>query len=163
MRPKIPWQLLFAASHSFASSDRSLQRVAQAVRLGDNLRGGGKSTEVKMVYVLDVGNSERSSSDRGQRASHPPNITEVIVMNEQGAHPFDQYRDSSGTSLLGEEIGCWDEVTADEAALSVPRQRVGFYCLRSKAPGLFRGRELVGSRLAWAGFGYSFPPGQSEN
>jgi len=27
-----------------------------------------------------------------------------------------------------------------------------------KGARLFRGRELVSSRLAWAGFGYSFPP-----
>ncbi len=29
---------------------------------------------------------------------------------------------------------------------------------RSAAPRLYRGRELIGARLAWSGFGYSFPP-----
>ena len=85
-------------------------------------------------------------------------ITEVVVMNEQGAHHFDRYRDSGGTCLRGKEIGCWDEVTAEEASFISSTHRVAFTLERVKGARLFRGRELIGSRLAWSGFGYSFPP-----
>ena len=85
-------------------------------------------------------------------------LTEVIVMNEQGAHFFDQYRDSSGARLSGKEIGCWDEVTAEEASFASSTHRVAFNLPQVPGARLFRGRELIGSRLAWAGFGYSFPP-----
>ena len=88
----------------------------------------------------------------------PPTTSEVIVMNEQGAHPFDRYRDSSGISLNGEEIGCWDAVSAGEAWFESSARKVRFGLTRVEGARLFRGRELVGSRLAWAGFGCSFPP-----
>ncbi len=50
----------------------------------------------------------------------------MIVMNEQGAHFFDQYRDSSGTCLSGKEIGCWDEVAAEEASFASSTHGVAF-------------------------------------
>jgi hypothetical protein len=86
------------------------------------------------------------------------NVTEVIVMNEQGAHYFDQYRDSNTLHLSGKDIGCWDEVTADEAGFASSSHRVAFTLPRIPGARFFRGRELIGSRLAWAGFGYSIPP-----
>jgi len=88
----------------------------------------------------------------------PAGITEVVVMNEQGAHAFDHYLDSSGISLQGDEIGCWDEVTAEDACFSSASQQVAFRLRQVEGARLYRGRELEGSRLAWAGFGYSFPP-----
>ena len=85
-------------------------------------------------------------------------ITEVIVMNEQGANCFSQYRDSSGTCLEERQIGCWDEVTAGEASFVDTIQRVVFSLPRAPGVRLFRGREGIDSRLAWSGFGYSFAP-----
>lgn len=85
-------------------------------------------------------------------------VTEVVVMNEQGAHHFDTYTDSSGALLYGEAIGNWEEVTADSASFLSSAHRLAFTLPQIEAARLFRGRELVGSRLAWAGFGYSFPP-----
>jgi hypothetical protein len=85
-------------------------------------------------------------------------ITEVIIMHEQGAHHFDEYRDSAGTSLSGPQVGCWDEVQAASARFSAPRRRLAFSVSRVPGTRLFRGRELIGSRLAWSGFGYSMPP-----
>ena len=85
-------------------------------------------------------------------------ITEVVVMNEQGARWFDQYRDSSGTFLRGNEIGNWDEVSADEATFVSGASGLSFSLGQVPGARLLRGRELVGSRLAWAGFGYSFAP-----
>ena len=89
-------------------------------------------------------------------------ITEMVIMNEQGAEYFDWYKDSSGKNLHGKEIGCWDEVFADEAGFINAKSRVGFSLERIPGARLFRGRELVGSRLAWAGFGYSIDP-HAEN
>lgn len=85
-------------------------------------------------------------------------ITEVIVMNEQGAGPFDGYRDSDGVALSGSAIGEWQRVRAAEACFVCSARSISF-CLRQAPPALlYRGRELVGSRLAWAGFAYVLPP-----
>lgn len=84
-------------------------------------------------------------------------VTEVILMNEQGARPFDYYRDSGGTSQRAAAIGCWDEVTAGEASFVSEAHHLVFTLWQVEGAKLYRGRELIGSRLAWAGFGYSFP------
>ena len=94
---------------------------------------------------------------------HPPDgqlndVTEVVVMNEQGGNYFDCYQDSSGLSLRGSEIGCWDEVTAEEASFISSANKLAFALKQVSGAKLYRGRELVGTRLAWSGFGYSFPP-----
>jgi hypothetical protein len=117
----------------------------------------GFSGKVKMVYTFNepIG----SLLVEADTVSLPGQaVTEVIVMNEQGAHTFDQYRDSSGIYLSGKEIGCWDEVAAEEASFVSSTHRIAFTLPRVAGAHLFRGRELIGSRLAWAGFGYSFPP-----
>jgi hypothetical protein len=92
----------------------------------------------------------------------PGNITEVVVMNEQGGSVFNQYGDSNRVLLQEEEIGCWDEVTAEKASFVSTTGKVAFRLSQVPGARLFRGRELVGSRLAWAGFGYSFPPSIKE-
>lgn len=84
-------------------------------------------------------------------------ITEVIVMNEQGARYFDHYRDSDGSHLKGEEIGIWNEVTADWASFVCVHHGLAFSLNQVSGARFYRGRELVDDRLAWAGFGYSFP------
>jgi hypothetical protein len=117
----------------------------------------GFNNQVKMIYTFDeVGRVLFIEADLTRLALDK--ITEAIVMNEQGAHAFDQYHDSSGISLSGKEIGCWDEVAAEAASFASSTQRIAFTLPRVAGAHLFRGRELVGSRLAWAGFGYSFPP-----
>jgi hypothetical protein len=85
-------------------------------------------------------------------------VTEVVLMHEQGAHFFDRYEDSSGLRLQGNQIGCWDEVHAPHARFESTSHRLAFKLGQAEGATLFRGRELVGSRLAWAGFGYSFHP-----
>jgi hypothetical protein len=82
----------------------------------------------------------------------------VAVMNEQGARPFDCYRESNGISLRGMEIGTWDEVTAEEASFISTAHGLGFSLRQVPGARLYRGRELIGDRLAWSGFGYSIPP-----
>jgi hypothetical protein len=79
-------------------------------------------------------------------------------MNEQGAHYFDSYHRDDGFSQHGAEIGCWDEVTAERAEFISDAEKLSFSLHQVEGAKLFRGRELVGDRLAWSGFGYSFSP-----
>lgn len=85
-------------------------------------------------------------------------LTEVVVMNEQGARRFDRYRDADGVALDGHLIGAWHEVRAAEARFVDTGDGVAFSLRQAPGARLFRGRELIGTRLAWSGFGYSLPP-----
>jgi hypothetical protein len=85
-------------------------------------------------------------------------FTEVVLMNEQGARHFDRYRDSNGTDLHGAEIGTWERVDAEKASFVSDAHAVAFTLRQIDGARLNRGRELIGSRLAWSGFGYSLPP-----
>ncbi len=87
-----------------------------------------------------------------------PGMTLLAIMNEQGARAFDVYRDSSGTRLTGRSIGTWEPVGAAEAAFEDTRHGLAFSLRQAEGTRLFRGRELVGSRLSWAGFGYVLQP-----
>ncbi len=88
-------------------------------------------------------------------------ITEVIVMHEQGGNFFDRYREA-GVTTRGEKIGTWDEVKGEEGSFFCDRHRLSFSCGQADGARLFRGRELIGSRVAWSGFGYVFSP-QAES
>ena len=85
-------------------------------------------------------------------------VTEIVLMNEQGARSFDRYRDSSGADLRGVQIGTWDRVAADKASFVCDAHSVAFTLGQMDGARLNRGRELIGSRLAWSGFGYCLPP-----
>lgn len=117
---------------------------------------GGGTIEVKVIYTVEEGTG-RTMVDI-DLSGLPSDLTEVVMMNEQGAHAFDRYRDSSGKSLQADEIGCWDEVNAEEAWFESSTRQIAFRLGQVAGARLFRGRELIGSRLAWAGFGYTFPP-----
>ncbi len=114
------------------------------------------STEIQMTYSIDqqdgVVDITMENLDLGKSG-----ITEIVIMNEQGAHTFDHYHDFAGNSLRGKAIGCWDEITAQEASFISPSHSVAFTLNQVRGAKLYRGRELIGSRLAWSGFGYSFP------
>jgi hypothetical protein len=88
-------------------------------------------------------------------------VSEVVVMNEQGAH-FDSYADSDGSRLSGARIGTWNEVRARGATLRSASHGVAFSVEQAAGARLYRGRELVGDRLAWAGFGYALRPAPSS-
>lgn len=114
------------------------------------------STDLEVIYKIDP---EIGKLTVEIDANHlPRDITEVVLMNEQGACVFNQYLDTSGIALEGEKIGCWDEVNADQAWFASTGHKILFKLSQVKGARLFRGREFIGSRLAWAGFGYSFPP-----
>ena len=85
-------------------------------------------------------------------------FTEAVFMNELGAREFDRYEDAAGTTLRGDAVGTWDAVTAADGRFVSSRRRLAFSLAQAPGARLHRGRELVGSRLAWAGFGYSVPP-----
>lgn len=84
--------------------------------------------------------------------------SEVIVMNEQGASYFHRYRDSNGQELQGDAIGSWDEICAEEATFVDLMDGAAFTLRKSNGARMFRGRELVPGRLAWAGLAYVLPP-----
>jgi hypothetical protein len=87
-------------------------------------------------------------------------VTEVAVMNEQGAHFFNRYRDSDGADLSGRGIGGWDAVAAEQASFLCEAHKLAFTLRQAAGARLFRGMELVGSRLAWSGFGYVVSPAE---
>ena len=86
-------------------------------------------------------------------------LSEVVVMNELGARCFDRYRDSDGARLQGAGIGTWTRVTAERVSLLCGAAGVAFSLGQAPGARLYRGWELVGSRLAWAGFGYTVQRG----
>jgi hypothetical protein len=167
-RASVDSRLFYAVKNSLAAFIRSVPLARDSLTaLSSHLRRlfgwettyekDGFSARVEMSYEIDE-KSGVLAIEANLIGLPQDGITEVIVMNEQGAHYFDQYHDSAGVSLSGKEIGCWDEVVAGEAGFASSSHRVAFTLPRVPGARLFRGRELIGSRLAWAGFGYSFPP-----
>jgi hypothetical protein len=121
----------------------------------------GFRTQVRMSYALDPQfGTLQVTADTSSLVD--PAITEVVLMNEQGARPFDCYQDPAGAILRGKKIGCWDEVTSSEGTFVSSHHRIAFRLPQVPGSKLFRGRELVGDRLAWSGFGYTFPPGRES-
>lgn len=121
----------------------------------------GDCGRITMTYAIDP---ESGSMDAGaSTAGLPRGVTEIVVMNEQGARYFDRYGDSLGTALDGDKIGCWDKVAAPRSWFTGGVHRdVYFSASAAQGTTLYRGRELVGSRLAWSGFGYSFAPSAGD-
>ncbi len=117
----------------------------------------GFSTELTLVYSIDppAGKLTIALVNPGSLSG---SISEIAVMSEQGAHHFNQFQDSLGIKKEGKRIGCWDEVIAPQAAFVSTRSRLSFSLSQVQGARLFAGRELIGSRLAWSGFGYTFPP-----
>jgi hypothetical protein len=113
---------------------------------------------VRMEYEFDPALREvRMKMDAS--GVHDPHLSEVILMNEQGANHFRYYRDTDGTLLSGRNIGTWAPVNAEKAWLRDPAHDVSFSVRRVPGSRLYRGRELDSGRLAWAGFAYRVPPG----
>jgi hypothetical protein len=133
---------------------------------------------LKLTYTIREGGGAGARAVAGRRAGTPAagvaaasvtvtadlaglpadGISEVVLMNELGARRFDRYVDADGADLRGTEIGTWDVVTAARASFVSDAHRVAFSLAQADGATLHRGRELIGSRLAWSGFGYSLPP-----
>ena len=72
------------------------------------------------------------------------NLAKVFILNEQGAHFFRTYSDSEGLRLVDEEIGAWDNVTAQTAKIANEQNKIGFRLKSIEGSMLKRGRELMG-------------------
>ncbi len=86
----------------------------------------------------------------------------ALLLNEQGSTFFKRFVDSDGLNLSNDQIGAWDLIKADWACLSNSDGTLGF-CLKS-IPNckLFRGRERIEGRMAWAGIGYELSQVQTR-
>jgi hypothetical protein len=82
---------------------------------------------------------------------------EAIILNELSANYFDRYGDSNGLLLVGNFIGTWDEIFAEEASFIDSRNHIFFTLKKVEGTRMFRGRELVTNRLAWSGLAYVLP------
>ena len=51
---------------------------------------------------------------------------EVLVLNEQGSSIFQRYVDSNGLTLLGNKIGAWETISADQASLQSNNGKIFF-------------------------------------
>lgn len=112
---------------------------------------------VRVRYVADpeAGELVISADTRGlDRRS----ATELVLMNEMGANHFDAFRDSSGLRLRGSSIGAWERVQAGSASFVDSRSGITFSMDQVPGARMFRGTELIGSRLAWSGLAYSISP-----
>jgi hypothetical protein len=117
--------------------------------------------EVKITYII---NTQTGSVKVSADTTNLPRdlITEIVLMNEQGANYFDHYSDSYGVCFAGKEISQWQEVFAESATFLCGTHKIAFSVKQIEGAKLFRGRELVKSRLAWSGFGYSIPLSANE-
>jgi hypothetical protein len=83
---------------------------------------------------------------------------EIVILNEQGADYFRNYRDSSGSNLEGRGIGAWDRVEASEARLINLEMGIQYSLNRKEGAEVYRGWEKVKKGLSWAGMSYIFKP-----
>jgi hypothetical protein len=120
----------------------------------------GFSTEIRLTYTI-LPAENKLLVELSEPGFSSPRTSEFIVMNEQGAHHFDEYQDGSGTRR-GDQIGCWDEVIGSIASFISKSSHISFSLPRVDGAHLYHGRELIGSRLAWSGFGYTLTPGRKS-
>jgi hypothetical protein len=116
---------------------------------------------VRVTYRIKPGNGQISIGVKLNGLS-TSGITEIVMMNEQGAHFFNQYLDSEGFFLETGKIGSWNLVRAKQASFLSRDEKLKFTATNLVKAKLFRGMELIEPRLAWAGFGYSFKPNLKE-
>lgn len=153
--------LLAAVIRQFEPGRRYLTALSSSLRkwLGFKTVYGISEfiTKVEMNYRID---SQKGEIDIQADFTGLTNqgVTEVVVMNEQGATYFDGYMDDSGLTLFGDEIGLWDEVITEQARFISSSHKLAFGLQRQPGTHLFRGREWTASRLAWSGFGHSIAP-----
>ena len=83
---------------------------------------------------------------------------ELLLLNEQGSTIFDKYGDVTGLKLIGNKIGGWDIVTANQAHIMSTKEQLSFCLEKISGATLFRGWENTKRRFSWAGLNYSLPP-----
>lgn len=161
-------RLLYASKNGLAATIRQIPFLRGFLTNASNLirsrldwrttyEQSGFSSYVVLTYTIDDENDQITVELVGGEFLSS-SITEIIIMNELGAHHFNQYQDSNGTCETGEQISCWDPVLAEEATFVDQAHKISFSLHQLQGVKLYRGRELIEPRLAWSGFGYSFPP-----
>lgn len=141
---------------------RDRPSLRRAIRLGSALFRRGLSVETRLVETGSFGRarvvytiSQEGLIDVRVRCwPKAEGCTEMAVMNEQGAKSFDRYIDSEGLDLSGEEIGSWERTGADWGEFIDTGHDLSFRLWRTEGADLFRGREAIPGRLAWAGLAY---------
>ncbi len=106
---------------------------------------------VNVTYIMDR-NRIRVKMNFSQLEQ--TNLAKVFILNEQGAHFFRTYSDSEGLRLVDEEIGAWDNVTAQSAKIANEQNRIGFRLKNIEGSRLKRGREMMEGSLDWIGLDY---------
>jgi hypothetical protein len=158
---------LYAAKNALAALHRRLpvlRRPLTGTSVALRRLFGWQTTFEQVALRAAVGVRYAVDGDRGtidvavDLTGVPAEISEVVVMNELGARHFDRYRDVGGADVRGAAIGTWDQVTAADAAFVSGAAGVSFSLAQVEGARLSRGRELIGARVAWSGFGYSLPP-----
>jgi hypothetical protein len=159
---------LYAAKNALAALHRSVPPLRGPLTATSNalrrrfgwvttFEKAGATTSVRVTYRID--GEEGWIGVAVDTAGLPVDgVTDLVVMNEQGAHWFDRYVDAGGADLRGDQIGTWDRVTAEWAAFASTVHGVTFSLDQAAGARLYRGTELIGSRVAWSGFGYALPP-----
>jgi len=87
---------------------------------------------------------------------------ELLILNEQGSKFFAKYADSSGLKLIGNKIGAWHPVQANQATLMNQNEQIKFSLRKASSSSLFRGWEQTKNRFSWAGLSYSLQPSNRE-
>lgn len=149
---RIPFSRAF-----LSSSSRLLRKIFQ---LGTGYAQSSEIAEISVSQVIKENSGVIHVEVDANRL--PGEISEVIIMNEQSARYFQTYGDSTGRVIRKEKIGCWDQVKASSAWFQSSFPQVKFILEMLEGIKLYRGLEMVDDRLAWAGFGYSFPPAQKH-
>jgi hypothetical protein len=85
-------------------------------------------------------------------------LQKVFVLNEQSAQFFRKYSDSEGIELVDDEIGAWNNVTAQWARIFDEQNKIGFNLKNIEGTVLRRGRELMQGSLDWIGLDYELDP-----
>jgi hypothetical protein len=82
----------------------------------------------------------------------------VFVLNEQSASFFRKYTDANRASFADKQIGAWDIVNSDWAAITSLQKHVGFQLWNVKGSVLRRGREVMKGSMDWIGLDYEVEP-----
>ena len=138
------------------SLDRSNALIERAFPIRRAFEEGVSSGQASVEYRVDPGRQTISISlDLGH--GRFDGRSEIFMMNELGASYFDEYHDSQGHHLKKKSIGAWEEVLSDEASFRDPAHWLSFTLAMIHGAKLFRGREFVPGKLAWAGLSYRLP------
>jgi hypothetical protein len=85
------------------------------------------------------------------KKKHPEKI---FILNEQSASFFRKYFDAHCPCFFDEQIGAWDTVDSEWAAITDAQKQVGFRLRNVNGSVLRRGREVMKDHMDWVGLDY---------